>query len=253
MRGLDGKVVVVAGGATGIGAATARRLGSEGARVTVGDLDLAGAERTAAEIRDAGGAATAMHYDQGDEALCIGLVTRTIEHYGTLDLLHLNAVDTSLVPIDTDLMALDQATWVRLLTVDLVGFAVILRAALPHLLAQGHGAIVCTSSDASVKGLPFHPGYAAAKAGVEATVRHVASRWGREGIRINAICPFAVTEAARRSIDEASLDQMLQESCSTRLGEPEDAAALVTFLLSDDAFYINGQVVSVTGGMTFRG
>jgi len=253
MQGLDGKVVAVAGAATGIGAATARRLGAEGAKVAVGDIVLEGAERTAAEIRDAGGNAVAVHYDQGDEASCIGLVTRTLEHYGALDLLHLNAVDTSLVPIDTDLMALDQQTWVRLLTVDLVGFAVILRAALPQFLGQGGGAIVCTSSDASVKGLPFHPGYAAAKAGVESMVRHVASRWGREGIRINAICPFAVTESARRSMDEATLDQMLQQSCSTRLGEPEDAAALVTFLLSDDAFYINGQVMSVTGGMTFRG
>ena len=253
MQGLEGKVVAIAGAATGIGAATARRLGAEGAKVAVGDIAVEGAERTAAEIRDAGGIAVAVHYDQGDEESCIGLVTQTIEHYGTLDLLHLNAVDTTLVPIDTDLLALDQATWVRLLTVDMVGFAVILRAALPHFLAQGQGVIVCTSSDASVKGLPYHPGYAAAKAGVESMVRHVASRWGREGIRINAICPFAVTESARQAMDEATLDQILQQSCSTRLGEPEDAAALVTFLLSDDAFYVNGQVMSVSGGMTFRG
>jgi NAD(P)-dependent dehydrogenase (short-subunit alcohol dehydrogenase family) len=252
MKGLDGKVVVVAGAATGIGAATARRLGAEGSRVAVGDIDLAGAERTAAEIRDAGGTAVAIRYDQADEASSIALVTSTVEHYGRLDLLHVNAVDTSLNAIDTDLLNLDQATWLRLLNVDLVGYAVILRAALPHLLGNGGGAIVCTSSDASVKGLDFHPGYAAAKAGIEAIVRHVASRWGREGIRINALCPFALTESAKRSIDEASLQQMLQQSCSPRLGGPEDAAGLAAYLLSDDAFYVTGQVISVTGGMTMR-
>ena len=252
MRGIDGKVVVVAGAATGIGAATARRLGEEGALVAVGDIDLEGAERTAAEIRDAGGTAVAVQYDQADEASSIALVTSTIDHYGRLDLLHVNAVDTTLIPIDTDLLNLDQATWNQLLNVDLVGYAVILRAAIPHLLANGGGAIVCTSSDASVKGLDFHPGYAAAKAGIEAVVRHVASRWGREGIRINALCPFALTESAKRSIDEASLEAMLQQSCSTRLGGPDDAASLAVYLLSDDAFYVTGQVISVSGGMTMR-
>ncbi|MGH1552917.1 SDR family NAD(P)-dependent oxidoreductase [Streptomyces sp. L7] len=218
----------------------------------MGDVDLAGAERTTAEIRDAGGTAIAVQYDQADEVSTIKLVEQTIDHYGTLDLVHANAADVTLNDLDTDLLALDQAAWLRILNVDLVGYTVILRAALPHLLDQGGGSIVCTSSNASVSGLPFQPGYAASKAGIESVVRHVARRWGREGIRINAICPFALTKAAREKFDEATLAQMLQNSCSTRLGEPEDAAALATFLLSDDAFYVNGEIVSVSGGMTFR-
>jgi NAD(P)-dependent dehydrogenase (short-subunit alcohol dehydrogenase family) len=246
-------VVAVGGAATGIGAATARRLADEGAKVAVGDINLDGAERTAVEIRDAGGTAIAVHYDQADEASCIGLVTQTVDHFGTLNLLHANAVDTSLILLDTDLLALDHDFWMRLLAADLVGYALLIRAALPHLLEHGGGAIVCTSSDACDKGLPFHPGYAAAKAGVNSLVRHVASRWGREGIRINGICPFAMTPTARDQMDQALHDQILQESCSPRLGEPEDAAALVAFLLSDDASYVNGQIVGVNGGMVFRG
>lgn len=255
MRGLAGQVVVVAGGARSIGAASARRLADEGARVVVGDLDIAGAEQTAHAIEKAGGDAIAVRYDQADEASVGRLIAQAVGHYGALNGLHANAADTRLEIIgrDVDLLEMNVAVWEQTLRVNLVGYAVAIRQALTHLLAAGGGGIVCTSSDASSVGEPTRPAYAAAKAGVNALVRHVASRWGKEGIRANAICPLALTEAVRVNLPQDFLNGVLAETRSPRLGEPADIAPAVAYLLSDDGAYVNGQVWSVNGGAHLRG
>lgn len=253
MRGLPGRVIIAAGAATGIGAAAAHRLGEEGARVVVGDINLAGAEATAAAIRANGGEAIAVHYDQGDAESVADLVTQTVEHYGRLDGLLANAVDIQAARRDTDLLDIALDDWERTIRVGLTGYAYLIRSSLPHMLATGSGAIVCTSSDASTIGEPVRPAYAVTKSGVNALVRHVASRWGKEGIRANAVCPFAMTESVRAAMDQSVLDQWLAAGRSTHLATPEEMAGVIALLLSDDASFVNGQIWSINGGFTLRG
>jgi NAD(P)-dependent dehydrogenase (short-subunit alcohol dehydrogenase family) len=254
MRGLSDRVVIVAGAATGIGAASATRLAEEGAKVVVGDIDAAGAEDTAQRVRAAGGTAAAIEYDQSDDASIADLVTQALAQFGRLDGLHANAADLrqEIIGGDLELADMDTALWERTLRVNLIGYAVLIRHVLPHLL-DGGGGIVCTSSDASSIGEPTRPAYAASKAGVNALCRHVASRWGKEGIRCNAIAPgLVLSETAQASLDEDFMTQMREAHRSPRLGQPEDIAGAVAYLLSDDGAWINGQVWSVNGGIFLR-
>ena len=125
--------------------------------------------------------------------------------------------------------------------------------ALALLSACGGGALLFTSSAAAFAGEPERPSYAMAKSGLGGLVRHLASRWGKEGIRANAVAPgLVLTETIRASIDPAFRDMALAVTRSHRLGAPEDIAALVAFLASDDASWINGQIISVDGGAVLR-
>ena len=252
MKGLADKVIIVAGGATGIGAATAARLAEEGAKVVVGDLNGERAEQTAAELRGAGGEAVAEAFDISDEEAVNGLVARTVERYGGLNGVHVNAADLSPATVrgDTNALDIDLAVWDRTLHVNLRGHLLVTRAALPHLIAAGGGALVYTSSAAAFIGEPERPAYAASKAGINALVRHVASRWGREaGIRANAIAPgLVLSETVRGNNNTALIEMGLAIGRSPRLGEPSDIAAMAALLLSDDGEWINGQVLNVNGG-----
>lgn len=256
MRGLDGKRVLVAGAATGIGAASARRLAEEGAHVAVGDLDADGAKRVAAGIEEAGGTAFGLGYDQADEDSTARLVHRAAEALGGLDGLHANAADLSpeTVGRDRQLLKMDVGVWERTLRVNLIGYAVLVREALPHLLEAGGGAIVCTSSDASDLGQTSQPAYAASKAGINALVRHVASRWGPDKVRANAVAPgIVLSEAALAAQTEESLETLRAGTRSDRLGDPDDVAGAVAYLMSDDGAWVTGQVWSVNGGLVLRG
>ncbi|MFJ2115983.1 SDR family NAD(P)-dependent oxidoreductase, partial [Streptomyces sp. NPDC087850] len=143
--------------------------------------------------------------------------------------------------------------WRRTHEVNLLGYAVACRAVLPHLLGQGGGAIVNTSSAAAWGGEPARPAYAASKAGVNALTRHISSRWGKEGVRCNAVAPGpVVTEALGRTLDEQTQAEVLGIVRSPRLGKPDDLAGTVAFLLSDDAEWINGQTWSICGGSSLR-
>jgi NAD(P)-dependent dehydrogenase (short-subunit alcohol dehydrogenase family) len=257
MNGLADRVFLVAGAARGIGAATATRLARDGARVVLGDLDLTGARETAAGIRATGADAHAVHYDQADETSIAALVRETVDRFGVLHGLHANAADISAPTIagDLDLLRMTPATWMGVLQVNLVGYAVLIREVLPHLLANDTGgAIVCTTSDADDLGLRSLPAYAASKAGIDTLIRHTASRWGKQNIRANAVAPGLVqTETARNLSSSAHVEKMLAATRSTRLGTPDDVASAVAFLLSDEASWVNGQVWSVNGGMLMRG
>lgn len=250
MRGLEGRVLVVAGGAGAIGTATAKRLGEERAKVVVADKNEPGARQTAKEIIAEGGTAVAVSYDQGDPDSCAAVIQAAIDHFGAIDGLHANAAEVGAIGADGDLLGTDLAVWERSLRVNLLGYVFLIRSTLPHLLAKGGGPIVCTSSNASTVGLPNRPTYAASKAGVNAVVRHVASAWGKQGIRINAINPFVVSDVVRERMGDEEIELMLTNGRSPRLGVAEDPAGLVAFLFSDDACYINGQIISINGGST---
>ncbi len=255
MRGLEGKVVVVAGGAGGIGTATSVRLGEEGAAVVVGDLNADGADEVAARITAAGGRATAVHVDVSDEDSVRALIDTAVSTYGGIDGLHTNAADLSPGNIGRDTNAVDVPLEVfdHTLAVNLRGHLLCIRHAIPRLLDRGGGGIVFTASAAAFIGEPERPSYAVAKAGLCALARHVASRWGREGIRANAVAPgLVVTPTIAAGSSDEFKAAALARSRSTRLGAPEDIAALVAMLLSDDGAWINGQVISIDGGAVLR-
>jgi NAD(P)-dependent dehydrogenase (short-subunit alcohol dehydrogenase family) len=148
---------------------------------------------------------------------------------------------------------MNPAIWRRTLEVNLLGFALTCRAAIPLLLARGGGAIVNTSSGAANGGEPTRPAYAASKAGINALTRHIASRWGKEGIRCNAVMPgLVLSETLQREDNRQLHAQALAVAKSPRLGVPADLANVVAFLLADDAEWINGQAWAIDGGMSLR-
>jgi NAD(P)-dependent dehydrogenase (short-subunit alcohol dehydrogenase family) len=249
MGRFDNKVIVVAGGGGGTGAATSLRLGREGAAVVVGDIDHERAAAIATQIGQAGGTAMAVEFDMANDESVRTLVAIAFETYGRLDGLHNIAGNPAAHAGDFDVVATDDTTWYSQLGSHLLGYAHACRAAIPLMLRSGGGSIINTSSAASRDAAPTRVAYAAAKSGVETMTRHIASAYGKQGVRCNAIAYGVVlTENARAALAPAFLEAALAATWSPRLGDPEDIAAVATFLLSDEAAWINGQVLDVNGG-----
>lgn len=250
---LVGKVAVVAGASTGIGRATALRLAAEGAQVLAGSPagERALIDSLVAEIAAAGGTAQGASFDATDDASVAAMVDAAVAAFGGIDIFHANFADLRVIFEDSDAATVTDEVMERTLEVNLKGMLRATRHAIPQLLARGGGAMIYTSSSASIVGEPVRPCYAMAKAGINALVRHVASRWGKEGIRANAVMPGLVVTLEKR--DTMPLDfqqQVLAAGRSTRLGEPEDIAAMVALLASRDGEWINGQAIAVDGGST---
>ena len=254
LRGLTGKVAVVAGGATGIGAATAARLADEGCLVVVGDVAVDAARRTADDIVAKGGVATAVGFDLADPDSVAALLDTAAMTYGGIDAVFAVGADMGAIRADTDVVDIDLDVWDRVMSVNLRGYVATMKHAIPRLLARGGGAIVNMSSAAAFQGEPTRPAYATAKAGIGALTRHVASRWGKEGIRCNAVAPgFTATAAIRSALQWPELQTAaLKRIRGPRVGAPDDVAALVAFLLSEEGEWINGQVINIDGGTVLR-
>jgi len=252
MRGLENKVILIAGGAGGIGSATAIRLASEGAKVVVGDFNLPAAVELAAQIRSSGGIAEAFHLDIGTESSVREFVDFSVDKFGGIDGLHANAAILGEPVRDVDILNVDMEFWDQVFQVNLKGFVYCTRFALPLMLQRGGGAFVYMSSGAAFIGEDTRVAYGASKAAINALMRHVASAWGRKGIRSNSIAPGMVLSPPVLELPQAFRDAVLQATRSTRLGEPEDIASMVAMLMSDDGYWINGQVLSVDGGVTMR-
>jgi NAD(P)-dependent dehydrogenase (short-subunit alcohol dehydrogenase family) len=255
MRGLDGKTFIVAGGATGIGAGTAERLASEGASVAVGDINNTGANATVERITTAGGRAIAVEFDLADEQSIHHLVDCTIDAFGPIHGLHNVGADLSENNLgrDTTVLETDLDVWHRTLDVNLLGYVRTIRAVLPHLLKQGTGSIVNTSSGGSLGTDPMHVAYNATKAAVNQLTRHVANNWGAKGIRCNAVMPGLVMGETQERQNDKQLQQMfLMAAKTTRVGRPDDLAAVTAFLLSDEGEWINGQVWYIGGASHMR-
>jgi NAD(P)-dependent dehydrogenase (short-subunit alcohol dehydrogenase family) len=255
MRGLDGKTFIIAGGATGIGASTAKRLASEGASVAVGDINIAGAKATVEKITTSGGGAIAVEFDLADEESIRYLVEATLSEFGAVHGLDNVGADLSEHNLgrDTTVLDTDFDVWHRTLDVNLLGYVRSIRAVLPHLLERGGGSIVNTSSGGSLGTDPMHVAYNSSKAAVNQLTRHVANNYGKQGIRSNAVMPGLVMgEIQERQNDQQMQQGFLMAANTTRLGKPSDLAAVTAFLLSDEAEWINGQTWYIGGASHMR-
>lgn len=249
-RRLEGKVVIVAG-AGGIGNELARRYASEGAAVVIGDLDGEGAQALAASIAGSGGRAVGMPLDGGDESSIRALVAGAVAEFGGLDGFHANfAVFTE---GEEDILDIGMEAYDQAMAVNARGYVLCTRLALPEMLKRGGGAIVYTSSGAAYIGEPVRLAYAMSKAAVHALMRHVARRFGREGIRANVIAPGVILHPRMAAAMPAEVIAAFSEATLTgTLGTPEDVAAMGALLLSDEGRYITGQVIGVDGGNPLR-
>jgi NAD(P)-dependent dehydrogenase (short-subunit alcohol dehydrogenase family) len=256
LKRLVGTSAIVAGAGSGIGAATAARLAEEGASVVVGDINAENAEKVAAEIVKGGGQAIALGFDIVDGESVDRLVSQAVKTFGQVNAVHINVADLSAQTAgrDTDVRTVPLEVFDRTIAVNLRGHLIVTKRVLPELLSAGGGSIVYTASAAAFVGGSSRAAYGMSKAGLLALSRQVATTWGKDGIRSNVVSPgLILTDHVLEMDAEGTLQkQFLQTVPSTRLGEPEDIAAAVAFLLSDDAGFINGQVLSVDGGLTMR-
>lgn len=243
------KSVVVTGAGSGIGAATAARFAAEGATVLAADIDLDAVTAVVAKIVADGGAARAIRTDVADADDVQAMIAAAVEHHGRLDVLHNNAYWG---PINTTVVDISLDDWRRTVDVTLGGTFLGCRYAIPAMLANGGGAIVNMASTAALMGARQFAGYAAAKGGVVSLTRAIAMDYGRQGIRANAVAPGLIKTPATVPVlaDPARKEVMTAQLLVDRFGEPEDIAAMVSFLAGDEAGYINGQVYSVDGGRT---
>jgi NAD(P)-dependent dehydrogenase (short-subunit alcohol dehydrogenase family) len=242
-----GKVALVTGAASGIGEATARRLAAEGAAVVVADIDAAGAHRVTEGIAAAGGRASACVADLANAAAVERMVRHASEAFGRLDVLHNNATSGAMGRVHETTLE----DWSRTLAVNLTGHFLAMRAAIPLMLAQGGGAIVNMGSVAALTAEAGLGAYAAAKAGLIALTRNVAAEYGRHGIRANVVCPGAIATPPTRAFIQAVegvRERMERANPMRRLGTADEVAALVCFLASDEASYVNGATYVVDGG-----
>ncbi len=247
----DGKIVVVVGASRGIGAATARRLSDEGATVILGGISVERGQAFAEELTAAGGKAEFRPADLTDEAGLVTLMDGVARDHGGIDGLFNNGAALDLLEHDFDLLNTSPDIFRRSLETNLVGYFIACRAAIPHILRRGGGAIVQTSSLAASRGDSAMVGYCASKAGVDALTRHIAVRYGKQNLRCNAIQPGMIMVENAIAMGEAlPLEKIRRHTPSPRLGEPADIAATAAFLLSAESAYINGQIIRVDGGMS---
>lgn len=246
---LAGKVAIVTGGAGGIGSATAQALAAAGATVVVADLESAPYEDVTKALVDEGHHAVGHAVDLTDEASIAALVQDVVAELGGLDILDNNAAATHLAPLDADLLHLPVEVFDQAIAVNLRGPMLLAKHALPALIERGGGVIVNISSGLSLTGETATPAYAASKAAVNSLTRHIATTYGAQGIRCNAVAPGLIESPTMLEQMPPPVRDIFRDNCLVpRLGTPEDIAQMVVFLASDRSAYVTGQVLSVDGG-----
>lgn len=248
MDKLAGKVALVTGAAGGIGAATARVLVEHGATVVIADIQGEKAEKTAADI---GGDVSAIQYDAAQPSSVENLIDTVVERHGRIDVLHNNAAITSQAwTRDTTVLDTSLDWWDLTLQVNLRSTFIASKRALPHMIANGGGAIVNMASIAAFAGAPTLVAYGVSKAGVATLTKYLAAQYGRDNVRTNCIAPGAIlTEQVLENVpgvERAAVEYLP----FTRAGVGADIGNVVAFLASDEAAYVNGQVITVDGGGT---
>ena len=242
---LNDKVAIVTGAAQGIGLATAIRFATEGARVVVADLSAARVEAAVASLRAAGGRALGCLVDVTDRVTIDAMVAEVHAEWGRIDVLINNAGITK----DARLAKMSAAQFDSVIAVNLKGVFECTQAVAESMVAQGSGSIVNASSVVGLYGNFGQTNYAATKAGVIGLTKTWARELGPKGVRVNAVCPGFVKTAILETIPDEVMQKMVAKVPLGRLGTPEEIAAVYTFLASDDASYLNGAVIEVSGGI----
>jgi NAD(P)-dependent dehydrogenase (short-subunit alcohol dehydrogenase family) len=245
------RVVLITGGGTGIGAATARRFAAEGARLALAGLDQRELDATCEELGRAGAEATGWAIDVGDEAAVERVMEATIDRYGRLDVL-VNCAGTSAVgPVESTSLE----TWRRVLETNLTGVFLMSRAAIPNL-RQRRGAIVNIASQLAISAVGGFAAYCASKAAVLHFSRCLALELIADGVRVNVVCPGAVDTPLLRTAfpggvsPQGTLDELIGAHPIERLGTPDEIAGAVSWLASEDASFAVGAAIVVDGGYT---
>jgi NAD(P)-dependent dehydrogenase (short-subunit alcohol dehydrogenase family) len=247
MGRVQGKVALVTGGAAGIGRETAATLAREGAQVVIGDINIEGAEKAAADIGDA---ASAVRFDATDQQSIEDLVAAVLERHGRIDVIHNNAALVGPDAWFTDSTVIDTSVemWDRAFATNVRSIFLMCKYALPHMVAAGGGSIVNMASIGGMRGSKGLTAYGTTKAAVIGLTRFVAAQHGKEGVRCNAIAPGVIrTQQLLDAVPDLP-QQALAGVASPRVGEPSDIANMVLFLASDESAFVNGEVYRVDGG-----
>ena len=253
MGRLSGKIAAVTGGASGIGEATVRRFVAEGAKVAFADRDADRGKRVMAEIEATGDQALFVEAQLGREADAAAFVKQAADHFGRLDVL----VNNAGIRLYHTVVEASAESWDEILGVNLKGYAFCAKAAIPIMREAGGGSIVNVASVRSVTSVGKTTQYDTTKAAVAGLTRGMAADHAPDGVRVNAVCPGPIyTPFHERRIRELgrTLEQYQEDAARgtmlRRAGTPEEVAACILFLASDDASYVTGTLLFVDGGYT---
>jgi len=251
MPRFTGKSVVVTGAASGIGRASAILFAAEGASVIAADK-AAGVNETVANITKAGGKAIALEMDAGNSADVKKLIDLALKTNGRLDVIYANAGISGGTP---NIFEQTEDQWKTILQVNLIGPMLAIQTGAPHMIKQGGGAIVCTASVAGLRHGAGSPAYSASKAGVISLVSLAANNLAGTNVRVNGICPGLIETGMTKPVfdrarERGTDDRIGQLNAMRRAGQPDEIAKVALFLASDDASYVNGQVLAVDGGLS---
>jgi NAD(P)-dependent dehydrogenase (short-subunit alcohol dehydrogenase family) len=239
------KVAVVTGGGSGMGAATAKRLARDGAKVVVADVNGDGGEQVVRQIRAVGGEAVFQHTDVASRDSVQAMVDRALSEYGRLDL----AANVAGVPqTPTPLADTSVELWDRIHAVNDRGLFLCLQAEIPEMLKSGGGAIVNVASLNGVRSFPRMTAYGSSKFGAVSTTMAVAAEFSGQGVRVNAVAPGSIDTPMLGVLPQETRDAFAGSLPMRRLGTAEEVANAITFLLSDESSYISGVVLPVDGG-----
>jgi NAD(P)-dependent dehydrogenase (short-subunit alcohol dehydrogenase family) len=246
MQRLKGRVAVVTGGAGGIGAASAIRLAAEGARIVVADINEGGAREVATRI---GKDAIACRFDGEDNESIRAMIELAVERFGRLDILYNNAAltDEAVASQDSNAVSIPFEIWDRTMAVNVRAYLAGCKFAIPHMVTGG--SIINTASGAGTGGNVSQIAYGASKAAVMALTRFIATQHGKQGIRCNAVVPGPILTNPVMRLPREILEILSRHVLTPRLGQPEDIAAMVAFLASDESGFVTGQEFYCDGGL----
>ena len=251
MKKHQGKVIVVTGAGRGLGRAYAERLSSEGARVAVAEIDAVAGAHAAEELRKNGMDSMFIETDVSSKEATEAMAARVLEKWGQIDGLVANAGLANSVGGRT-YDEITVAQWDRIMEVNVRGTWLSCRAVAPYMQKRKNGSIVTVSSDTATWGSPKLLHYVTSKGAVEAFTRAMARELGPDGVRINCVAPGLLNNEATAGVPEAKREWNIRNRAIQREGTTDDIVGLVSFLLSDEASFITGQLIVANGGLVFH-
>ncbi|GAY22202.1 3-oxoacyl-[acyl-carrier protein] reductase [Sphingobium fuliginis] len=226
-------------------------LAANGASVLLADINIDGAKTAAANLREHGFVAEAVGVDMAREDQIAAMVASAIDKFGRLDALHNNValLAREVVGRDLTITDLDADIFRQCLDVNMVGAAVAAKYAIPHIIAQGGGAVINTASIAGIRGEIVRPIYGSSKAGLIGLSRSIAAQYGKKGVRAVTISPgLIITPSVAKAVSQGQVDRLMRHALVTRAGKPEDVGNLAAFLIADEGSYLTGIDIVLDGG-----